>query len=105
MTDLSSFEMVKKPMMTVIDNNNKEHQYFKVLTSSKKLEPLSIPHITKREQEIVHQMIKGLNTPQIAATLNISYHTVENHKRNLRKKTATKTSAELVYLMKSNCLI
>lgn len=105
MTDLSSFDMVKKPMMTVIDNNNKEHQYFKVIANNKKLEPLSIPHITKREQEIVNQMIKGLNTPQIAASLNISYHTVENHKRNLRKKTATKTSAELVYLMKSNCLI
>lgn len=104
-TDLSSFEMVKKPMMTVIDNNNKEHQYFKVLTNSKKLEPLSIPHITKREQEVVHHIIKGLNTPQIAATLNISYHTVENHKRNLRRKTDTRTTAELVHFVITNNLL
>lgn len=105
MTDLSSFNMLNTPMMTVIDNNNKEHQYFKVIMGNKDLVPLSMPRISQREQEIIQLMIRGLNTPQIAASLNISYHTVENHKRNLRKKTETKTSAELIYFVKSNCLI
>ncbi|HFK5504816.1 TPA: helix-turn-helix transcriptional regulator, partial [Elizabethkingia anophelis] len=35
-----------------------------------------------------------------------SYHTVQNHKRNLRKKTNTKTSSELIaYVIKYNILL
>ena len=91
MTDLSHFELINKPMMTVIDNSNTEHQYFKVSVDTKKIIPLSLPNITKREQEILQLIVKGLNTPQIVELLNVSYHTVENHKRNLRAKTNTKT--------------
>lgn len=104
-TDLSSFEMLNKPMMTIIDNNNKECQFFKVLVGNNNLLPISLPKISKREQEIIQFMAKGLKTPDIANVLNISYHTVENHKRNLRKKTNTKTSAELVHFVMKNCLL
>jgi DNA-binding CsgD family transcriptional regulator len=104
-TDLSHFTMVDRPMMTVIDNNNKKHQYFKVIVRDKNILPIGLPHITKREQEILQLMVKGLNTPKIAETLNLSYHTVENHKRNLRKKTSTKTSVELMYFVMNNNLL
>lgn len=50
-------------------------------------------------------MTKGLSTSPIAAALNVSYRSVENHKRNLHRKTDTKTSAELVYFVKTNCLM
>jgi DNA-binding CsgD family transcriptional regulator len=50
-------------------------------------------------------MVKGLNTPQIAAALNISYNTVENHKRNIRAKTNTKTSAELIHFVMNNNML
>lgn len=105
MTDLSHFTMVDRPMMTVIDNNNKEHQYFKVIVSDKNILPIGLTHITKREQELLQLMVKGLNTPQIALALNLSYHTIENHKRNLRRKTGTKTSAELMYFVMNNNLL
>lgn len=105
MTDLSAFNMIDKPMITVIDNSNKESQYFKVSIDNQKLLPISLPQITKREQEIIQLMIKGLNTPEISTVLNISYHTVENHKRNLRAKTGTKTSAELVHFIMANNLL
>ena len=42
---------------------------------------------------------------KIAKELNISYSTVENHKRNLRRKTNTKTSVELVHFMMNNNLL
>lgn len=104
MTDLSHFDLIKKPMITVIDNSNKEHQYFKVNLDTQKLSPFPLPGITKREQQILHLMAKGMNTPGIVEKLNVSYHTVENHKRNLRKKTNTKTSAELMSFVCSNNL-
>ena len=50
-------------------------------------------------------MAKGLNSPEIAEKLFLSYHTVENHKRNLRQKTNSKTSAELINYVWSNNLI
>lgn len=105
MTDLSHFKMIESPMMTVIDNHNKKHQYFKVIVSDKNILPIALPRITKREQEILQLMIRGLTSPEIANKLFISYHTVENHKRNLRQKTATKTSVELMHFVMNNNLL
>ena len=107
-TDMSAFVMINKPMMTVIYSNDEEAQYFKDFSEAKNgdknLIPFSLPKISKREQEVLLLMTKGLNSPKIASTLNISYHTVENHKRNLRHKTATKTSAELMHFIIVNNL-
>nr|WP_262896563.1 helix-turn-helix transcriptional regulator [Chryseobacterium endalhagicum] len=55
-----------------------------------------LPQLTKREKEILILIAKGYNTPEIAKILFISYSTVENHKSNLRRKTNTKTAAELI---------
>ncbi|MDG4654761.1 response regulator transcription factor [Chryseobacterium arthrosphaerae] len=64
------------------------------------------PKITKREKDILNLMAQGFNSPEIAEKLFLSYHTVENHKRNLRKKTNTKTSAELIaYTMNHSLLV
>ncbi len=105
-TDVSHLLKVNEttiPLMTVIDNENSSNQYFKVLFDTKKMLPLNIPHVTKREQEILQLMARGLNTPEIASELYLSYHTIEQHKRNLRQKTATKTSAELMnFVCKNN---
>lgn len=49
-------------------------------------EYIDIPVITRREKEILQLMAQGDNTPIIAEKLFISYHTVQNHKRNLRKQ-------------------
>jgi len=50
-------------------------------------------------------MAKGLKTPEIARELFISYSTVENHRKNLRVKTNTKTSSELMSFVIQNNLI
>lgn len=92
------------PMMTVIDYLNNTHQHFTLAADSKQLLEVDLPHITKREQQVLHLMAKGLTTPEIVDKLNISYHTAENHKRNLRAKTKTKTSVELINFIWSNNL-
>lgn len=106
-TDLTHFRFEQRPiLMTLTDRVNNKNEYFHIAAGEQlKLQNVSLPHITRREQEMVQLMIKGLNTPQIAAAVNISYHTVENHKRNLRRKTGTKTTAELVHFVITNNLL
>lgn len=106
-TDLTHFNFENRPvLMTLTDRVNNKNEYYHIaLGEETKLVAAPFPSITKREQEILQLMTKGLNTPQIAKQLFISFHTVENHKRNLRKKTNTKTAAELIYFVQSNCMI
>ncbi|MFC3559342.1 helix-turn-helix transcriptional regulator [Pedobacter jamesrossensis] len=106
-TDLTHFNFNSRPiLMTLVDKvNNKTEYYHLSLHNELKMENILLPHITKREQQLLQLMLRGLTTPEIADTLFISYHTVENHKRNLRRKTSTKTSVELVhYIMNNNLL-
>ena len=95
-TDLSHLKSNISHMMTVIDTSNNENQYFSVSVQTKELSAIDIPQVTKREQEILQLMARGLNSPQIAKELFISHYTVEQHKRNLRQKTGSKTSAGLM---------
>lgn len=104
-TDLSHLEIELKCMATVIDAANNKFNYFSTSLETQNLIRMEVPSISKREHEIVLLMTKGLNSPEIAEKLFISYHTVENHKRNLRQKTKTKTSAELIHYIWSNNLI
>ena len=91
--------------MTLTDKIANQNIYYNIASDEMKLVNVDLPNITKREQEIVKLMAKGLNSPEIAEKLFLSYHTVENHKRNLRQKTNSKTSAELINYVWSNNLI
>ncbi len=105
-TDLSHLVFDKKPvLMTITDRINNQNHYYGIAENEMKLVNIDLPNITKREQEILKLMAKGLNSPEISDKLFLSYHTVENHKRNLRKKTKTKTSVELMNYVWQNNLI
>jgi DNA-binding CsgD family transcriptional regulator len=104
-TDLSHFEIVNKPLMTVIDTSNVQHPYYRAVLEQKDLKKIQGTLITRREREILSYIIKGYHTRQIADTLFIAYDTVENHKKNLRKKTNTKTAGELVHFVMTNNLL
>ena len=104
-TDLSHLAVSLKTMMTVVDLSNNESHYYTAVVDEQKLIDASLPVISKREREVVQLMARGLNTPQIAAQLFLAYDTVENHKRNMRKKTQPKTSAALMnYVWENNLL-
>ncbi len=104
-TDLSHLEVELKCMMTLIDPSDNKFNFFSASIENQNFFQLDLPSISRREHEILLLMTKGLNSPEIAEKLFLSYHTVENHKRNLRKKTKTKTSAELIHYVWSNNLI
>ncbi|KXH81130.1 LuxR C-terminal-related transcriptional regulator [Chryseobacterium kwangjuense] len=104
--DLSHFIIQNLPLLSIIDFSDNEVQYFKHVDQDLHKIDIEKPHITKREKDVLTLMAQGFNTPEIAMKLFLSYHTVENHKRNLRKKTHTKTSAELIaYTMNHSLLV
>jgi DNA-binding CsgD family transcriptional regulator len=51
---------------------------------------------TSKEREVLSLVSSGLTTKEIADRLNLSHHTVESHRKNLRKKFQAKNSAELI---------
>ncbi|WP_296383433.1 response regulator transcription factor [Winogradskyella sp.] len=55
--------------------------------------------ITRREKEIISELMKGNNVPQIAKNLFISSHTVETHKKNIFKKLDIHNSIDLIKLV------
>ncbi len=52
--------------------------------------------LTKREKEILAQVIDGISNANIADKLEISVRTVENHRANILRKVGVKNTAELV---------
>lgn len=98
-TDLAHFNFDHRPvLMTLTDRANNKNEYYRMAEGNElELVNVAVSRITKRERQLLQLMLRGLTSPEIAKELCISYSTVENHKRNLRIKTGTKTSAELVY--------
>lgn len=61
--------------------------------------------ITRREKEIILELMQGHNVPQIAENLFISTYTVETHKKNIFKKLNIHNSIDLVKLVNENKLL
>ena len=58
--------------------------------------------LTNRELEIIKLFEEGLSSKMIAERLNISFHTVKNHKRNCMDKTQTHNISELIHVCIQN---
>jgi len=78
-----------------------ENGYQKVF--SKEYGGISNSFLSKRELEIVRLCQEGMSSKMIAEKLNLSIHTVKNHKRNCMEKTTTHNITELIhYCIKNN---
>jgi len=53
-------------------------------------------HLTPSEIEIVKLIADGLTTKEIAAKRNISYHTVNTHRKNIFRKVEVSNTSELI---------
>jgi DNA-binding CsgD family transcriptional regulator len=59
------------------------------------LEPAASMKLSPREKEVYALLLKNLTLRQIALQLRISYHTVNNHYRNIYKKLGVTSKGEL----------
>lgn len=59
--------------------------------------------LTKRKKEILRLIVRELHSKEIAQKLNISFHTVQSHRRNIFEKLQAKSIIALVnYAHKKN---
>ncbi|MBU1105279.1 MAG: LuxR C-terminal-related transcriptional regulator [Candidatus Riflebacteria bacterium] len=56
----------------------------------------SVEVLTRREKQILGMIAGGMTNKNIALDLQISIHTVENHRANLSEKLGSKNVASLV---------
>lgn len=52
--------------------------------------------ISIRESEVINLLAQGFTCKEIATVLNISYHTVASHKKNLIEKYDARNTVEMV---------
>lgn len=65
----------------------------------------AIPHLTKREKEVLQLIGEGFTNLQIAEQLFISVDTVESHRKNLHTKLNVKNTATLIRYAAENNLM
>lgn len=63
------------------------------------------PLLSFREVDILKYIANGLASKQIAAIMNISINTVNNHRKNMLQKTNCKNSSELISMAEKNGLL
>ena len=56
----------------------------------------NVPHLTKRELEILILIAKGYSGPEISKQLILSEHTIKSHRKNILRKTDSRNSKELI---------
>lgn len=77
-----------------------ERGYLKTLT--KRYGRTETHILTERELEVIKLCYKGLSSKMIAEELNLSIHTIKNHKRNSMEKTMTHNIVELIRICLRN---
>lgn len=61
--------------------------------------------LSRREAEILKWVCEGLDSKQIAEKLSLSHHTVNNHRRNIARKTNSKNMVDLLAYASQSGLI
>ncbi len=77
--------------LAILNFKKKEESIAENSANSEKIEEL-----TKREKEVLVVLASGKTSKEMGAYLNISSHTVEKHKKNIKKKLELNTVGELI---------
>lgn len=121
--DGSVIIMQNQNIPLVFDENNIPFIFSNIITDITYLQPKNIPHalvvnkftketrhldpthlqlqpyhtiFTARELDVIRLLIKGMNSRQIAATLNISHETIRTHRKNILVKSGLKNTSQLI---------
>ncbi|MDJ1483965.1 LuxR C-terminal-related transcriptional regulator [Cytophagaceae bacterium YF14B1] len=91
-SDISHLKSDNRVTATMTDENGDQ----KILTLPEKSLMQENIRLSNREKEIIYLVAQGLSSKQIACRLNLSFHTVTTHKRNIFEKTSSPNSNALI---------
>ena len=96
-TDISHIKKDGIPLMSILNTEDESCQQFMCLEGNE-INKINgyIPKLTNKEIEVLRCLAAGMASKQIAAELNNSIKTIDNHRQNMLHKTNSKSSAELV---------
>lgn len=90
-------------ILTAVDSAIKDRKYYSSEILDMLLEPgenkpanEEFAHLTCSEIEIVRLIADGLTTKEIAVRKNISFHTVNTHRKNIFRKMQVSNASELI---------
>lgn len=92
-TDISHLKMSGRPVLSFIGLEG-EPSFLNVEVKKAFIPAREV--LTKREKEVLKLMLGGMSSREIALALNISRQTVDQHRKNMLKKTGIKSSTEMV---------
>jgi DNA-binding CsgD family transcriptional regulator len=95
-TDITHIKKEGKPILSFIGLEG-EASYFDVKVKTKFSQSEDL--FTKREKEILTQLVNGKSSIQIANSLFLSKNTVDTHRRNIIKKAGVKKNTELISMV------
>lgn len=94
LTDISHVMPATTFKTFILDESEEESKLIPVKISDSNM--LIEPMLTKSEKKILTMVSEGLTSRQIAIELSLSEHTINNHKKNILKKTNSKSITEVV---------
>ena len=94
---------IDETIVLTIFKYSDDEGYQKIFTKEYGLRNNSL--LSERELEVVRLCFEGMSSKMIAEKLNLSFHTVKNHKRNCMEKTKTHNITKLIHFcLKNNWL-
>ncbi|MDH7461868.1 LuxR C-terminal-related transcriptional regulator [Chitinophagaceae bacterium 26-R-25] len=94
-TDITHFKNDNK-IIFVAEKNGADNNSCELITRDVFSPDQNTVHLTKREIEVLKCINDGLSSKQIADKLFASLNTINNHRKNILKKTHTKNTSELI---------
>lgn len=94
----------KEEILDAVDFALKGKKYFSsdlmemIIEAGETKSPVEVVGLTNAEIEIVRLIASGLTTKEIASRRNISFHTVNTHRKNIFRKLKVNNTSELIML-------
>ena len=102
--DLSTFQIVGLTVDFSLSINYNKHVKQVLKEKLQESNTLLIANVSGRELEIMRYFANGYKTKEIAEELDISFHTVNNHRKNILKKLKLRNLASMVNFAVENGL-
>lgn len=94
---------LQRAIQEIKDGGEYFGEAFLNLIKHEKIDKLTVPRLSNRENEVIILLSKGLSTTEIADRLFLSVNTIQTYRRRLLDKFDARNVAELISKWKENC--